>query len=263
MSSHAFDRAYVHGDVFFLDEFADRQWDDPNFSGTRFSCDRKAFVDRYVPRRPTAPLPRAAPVAPSHRRTIASSHRRTVAPSHHLTVARPLVPRVHQVAEKQGPSGLVEGYAPFCKHVFVPNEYDDVTVSAVAITDENRRLLETTYARRRPEEFAVLTRYFPADKVTAPRAAWLDVILYSREQLVKEHAALHGVSEEQVDAALPQAAWGIISIKAQSESFETPMNPITMMRNALGKAEGGSGVPLVRAEYDKAVEYWSLHAMIQ
>mmetsp|Transcript_12985 Transcript_12985/g.37348 ORF Transcript_12985/g.37348 Transcript_12985/m.37348 type:complete len:249 (-) Transcript_12985:1700-2446(-) len=216
MSSHAFDRAYVHGDVFFLDEFADRQWDDPNFSGTRFSCDRKAFVDR-----------------------------------------------VHQVAEKQGPSGLVEGYAPFCKHVFVPNEYDDVTVSAVAITDENRRLLETTYARRRPEEFAVLTRYFPADKVTAPRAAWLDVILYSREQLVKEHAALHGVSEEQVDAALPQAAWGIISIKAQSESFETPMNPITMMRNALGKAEGGSGVPLVRAEYDKAVEYWSLHAMIQ
>jgi hypothetical protein len=113
MSSHAFDRSYVHGDVFFLDEFADRQWDDPNFSGTRFSCDRKAFVDRYVPRRPTAPLPRAAPVAPSHHRTVAPSHcrtiapshhrtvapshRRTISPSHHLTVARPLVP--------QGPPG--------------------------------------------------------------------------------------------------------------------------------------------------------------
>lgn len=24
----------IHGDVFFLDEFADRQWDDPAFSGT-------------------------------------------------------------------------------------------------------------------------------------------------------------------------------------------------------------------------------------
>jgi hypothetical protein len=217
MSSYAFQREYIRGDVFFLDEFADRQWDDPDFSGTRFSCDKKEFVDR-----------------------------------------------VHQAAQEQGGAGLVDGYAPFCKHVFIPNEYDDVTVSAVEITDENRRLLETTYARRRPEEFAVLTRYFPADKVTAPRAAWLDVILYSREQLVKEHAALYGVSAEEVDAALPKAVpWGIISIKAQSESFETPMNPITMMRNALGKAEGGSGVPLVRAEYDKAVEYWSSHAMIQ
>lgn len=217
MSAYAFDREYIHGDVFFLDEFADRQWDDPHFSGTRFSCDRKEFVHR-----------------------------------------------VHQAAQEQGGAGLVDGYAPFCKHVFMPNEYDDVTVSVVEITDENRHLLETTYARRRPEEFAVLTRYFPADKVSAPRAAWLDVILYSREQLVKEHAALYGVSTEEVDAALPEAVpWGIISIKAQSESWETPMNPITMMRNALGKAEGGSGVPMIRAEYDKAVEYWSSHAMIQ
>ena len=41
------------------------------------------------------------------------------------------------------------------------------------------------------------------------------------------------------------------------------MTPITMMRNALGKAEGGSVVPMIRAENDKAVEYWSSHAMIQ
>lgn len=27
-------RSMIHGDVFFLDEFADRQWDDPEFSGT-------------------------------------------------------------------------------------------------------------------------------------------------------------------------------------------------------------------------------------
>jgi hypothetical protein len=157
----------------------------------------------------------------------------------------------------------MDGYAPFCKHVFMPNEYDDVTVSALKITESNRHLLETAYARRRPEEFAVLTRYFPADKVTAPRAEYLDIILYSREQLVKEHAALYGVAEEEVDRSLPQCAWGIISIKAQSEPYETPMNPITMMRNALGKEEGGSGVPLVRAEYEKATEYWSAHAMIQ
>lgn len=31
---------------------------------------------------------------------------------------------------------------------------------------------------------------------------------------------------------LPDAPWGIISIKAQDEDFELPMQPITMMRNA-------------------------------
>ena len=33
--------------------------------------------------------------------------------------------------------------------------------------------------------------------------------------------------------------WGIVSIKPQSVDFETPMNPITIMRNALGVEEGG------------------------
>ena len=33
------------GDVFFLDEFAIRQWDDPRYSGTRIEGDKQAFVD--------------------------------------------------------------------------------------------------------------------------------------------------------------------------------------------------------------------------
>lgn len=53
------------------------------------------------------------------------------------------------------------------------------------------------------------------------------------------------------------APWGIVSIKAQMEDFELPMNPITQMRNALGKEEGGSGIPLKREEYMKSVKYWT------
>ena len=34
------------------------------------------------------------------------------------------------------------------------------------------------------------------------------------------------------------------------------MDPITMMRNALGKAEGGFGVPLAREKYMESVKYW-------
>ena len=38
--------------------------------------------------------------------------------------------------------------------------------------------------------------------------------------------------------------------------------PITVLRNALGKAEGGSGVPLDREKYMESVEYWKKHAVI-
>ena len=41
------------------------------------------------------------------------------------------------------------------------------------------------------------------------------------------------------------------------------MDPITMMRNALGKEKGGSGVTLNRQEYIKSVEFWSKNAIIK
>eukprot|EP00983_Pelagomonas_calceolata_P029258 917066-Pelagomonas_calceolata.AAC.4 len=53
------------------------------------------------------------------------------------------------------------------------------------ITDSNRHLLGSGYTRRRPEELAVLSRWFKAKDVEVPEAAYLDLILYSREQLVK------------------------------------------------------------------------------
>lgn len=57
--------------------------------------------------------------------------------------------------------------------------------------------------------------------------------------------------------------WGIVSIKPQSVSHETPMNPITIMRNALGVEEGGSGIPLDREAYLKSVAFWQAHAIVQ
>ena len=114
------------------------------------------------------------------------------------------------------------------------------------------------------QKLPVLTRYFPKDLVSSandlPVAKYLDLILYSREQIRKENAAMNkGKTYSEAEDETP---WGIVSIKAQDVDFEIPMTPITSMRNALGKEEGGSGVPLDREAYMAAYEYWNTHATI-
>lgn len=52
---------------------------------------------------------------------------------------------------------LVDGYAPFCKHIFVPN-FVGARLGALAINSDNRKLLQSGYSSRRPEELAVLSR---------------------------------------------------------------------------------------------------------
>ena len=52
---------------------------------------------------------------------------------------------------------LVDGYAPFCKHIFVQN-FVGAKLPTLEITNENRYLLQCGYSRRRPEELPVLTR---------------------------------------------------------------------------------------------------------
>ena len=159
--------------------------------------------------------------------------------------------------EAQLDQSIKAGYAPFCKHLFVPN-FASATVNELLITPENEGLLRSGYSARTEKELPVLTRFFPADAVgTAPEAKFLDLILYSREQIKKENAAMGGQ-----DSASEDAPWGIVSIKAQDVDHELPMQPITMMRNTM-ISEGGSGEQIDRAAYDAAVAYWSTHAPIQ
>jgi hypothetical protein len=41
------------------------------------------------------------------------------------------------------------------------------------------------------------------------------------------------------------------------------MQPITMMRNALGKEYGGSGVPLDFQKYQESVDFWTINATLK
>lgn len=155
-------------------------------------------------------------------------------------------------------SMLKEGYAPFCKHVFIANDFTDAVVNVLPISPENEGLLRSKYDARNDKELPVLARFFPKEAVSdhLPVARYLDLILYSRDQINKENAAQSQAKNAET------APWGIVSIKAQDVDYELPMNPITAMRNALGKDEGGSGIPIDRKAYQQAVDYWADHAVI-
>jgi len=167
-----------------------------------------------------------------------------------------LVAKINEYYEKGGKK-LVDGYAPFCKHVFVPN-FTPAASAALRITPENEHLLKSAYHARTEKELPVLTRWFPRETVEVKKAAYLDIILYSREQINKEREAMGDTTPSSVTAP-----WGIVSIKPTDFDYETPMQPITMMRNALGREQGGSGVELEREKYNEAVDFWSKHAPVQ
>ena len=162
---------------------------------------------------------------------------------------------------------LQDGYAPFCKHIFLKNDFtnEDARVNVLKISKDNEHLIRTEYVARNDKELPVLQRYIPMKLInggesTLPVAKYLDFILYSREQINKENESMGKKSEEEAKETAP---WGIVSIKAQDVNYELPMNPITVMRNALGKEHGGSGKDLSRDEYMESVNYWKDHVIIQ
>ena len=187
------------------------------------------------------------------------------------------------VNQRYSEDDLKDGYAPFCKHLFLINDFTDAKPNVLPITEENEHLLRSKYEARNEKELPVLTRFFPQDllvKSTSnhnnsgdcnnedafvlPTAKYLDLILYSREQINIENAAQkqNQVSPSESVANPETAPWGIVSIKAQDVDHELPMTPITAMRNALGVEEGGSGIPLDRDQYMEAYNYWNTHAII-
>jgi len=144
---------------------------------------------------------------------------------------------------------LVDGYAPFCKHIFIGN-FVGALSGVSRITLENREYLNSGYFARREGELPILTRWFDSDDIEPSPSLFLDLVLYSAEHLATEGIYIEG-------------DWGIVSINSAESADESPMPPITMMRNALGKQEGGSGVPLDREEYERSVSFWSEYAVIR
>lgn len=152
-----------------------------------------------------------------------------------------------QHLNQQPPLQVLPGYAPFCV-LHVHANWTQARAQAVPITDANRHALRTAYEARTPAELPVLVRWL--EGVEVPRARYLLPILYHREQLAREGDPI-------------EAEWGVVGCLCTLAPEETPLAPITLMRNALGVAEGGSGVALDRATYQRSVAFWEQHANVR
>lgn len=90
-------------------------------------------------------------------------------------------------------------------------------------------------------------------------AKYLDIILYSKEQISLENSSM---GNEDINREIDYD-YGVIWVKPQNCDYEQPMDPITIMRNSLGKEFGGSGVDLDKGKYKESVEFWEKHVFIK
>ena len=169
--------------------------------------------------------------------------------------------RVNEFYIQNKATELKDGYAPFWKHLFIEN-FTNATSGTVEITEENKKLIESGYDARRDNEIPVLCRWFPKESVDAKKAKYLDIILYSHDQVIEEHKAMSKDDEPAPNSEI-DFDYAIISIKTQDVNYELPMQPITIMRNCLGKEHGGSGIPIDEEKYRESVEYWQKNVLIK
>ena len=158
---------------------------------------------------------------------------------------------------------IMDGYAPFCKLIAIEN-FTNAKVGSLPIDISNYQYLRHGYSSRAKDELPVLSRWFEIP-LPSPVATYLVVVVYSKEQIIKEAE----VEIEKtggggwIDPPDFDAEWGVVAILGQTHPNEEPMNPITMMRNALGMSEGGSGVPINKEKYLESVEFWKNSAIVK
>jgi len=157
---------------------------------------------------------------------------------------------------------IMDGYAPFCKLIAIEN-FTNARVGSMKIDISNYQYIRHGYSARTEKELPILTRWFELP-VAAPVADFLIVVVYSKEQIDKEGRATEGEHDNPDEKYIPfDADWGVVAILGQTHDNEEPMQPITMMRNALGVEEGGSGHPINREQYTASVEFWKYNAVVK
>lgn len=155
---------------------------------------------------------------------------------------------------------VLPGYADFCKLIVIHN-FTSAKTGTLPITLENYQYIRSGYSARREGELPILSRILNLP-IEVPVAKYLVLVLYSKEQLEKEHYA-NVEDKEKLEEFVFGGDFGIVAILGQMNSEEEIMSPITMMRNALPIEYGGSGVPIDKEAYVKSVEFWSKNVLVK
>ena len=146
---------------------------------------------------------------------------------------------------------------PFCKYLIIDN-FTDAIASTAKITLENYQYLRSGYSSRVEGELPYLSRWFELPIKNTEPSKCLVLILYSREQLLKERDENGGEFE------IPEECeYGIVALQALDEPVVEPMPPYTMVRNALGIKWGGNGEDIIEDYLREAAIYWNEHAIIK
>lgn len=164
----------------------------------------------------------------------------------------------------QDPANVYPSDNDFCKYVIVENPFDDIKSPVMPLTLDLYPFIRTSYSARVATELPVLTRFVQLPPgFDLPKANYLVGIVYTTEQLKKEHEANEdNYGDEFSDHMDPSADYGLICVLGTVNAEADPYVPVTIMRNALGMTEGGNGVPLDRDMYMKSVDFWSKNIMV-
>lgn len=139
--------------------------------------------------------------------------------------------------------------------------------SVVPITPENKDKMMTSYEERSAGDLPVLVRWFLYDEIFGPRpmAQWIEVIVYHQSHVTAvtgNPSQMYGI-EPTSRMKTGNGIWRVVSIKGQDSKDQTPMLPVTLMRNALPRTSGGCDFPIDPDLYMKSVLYWETHCTLR
>lgn len=153
----------------------------------------------------------------------------------------------------------------FCKYLIFENVDDKIKTSVIKIDHTIFPYIQSGYSSRVEGELPVLSRWatFPYGTFKLPVAKFVGLALYTRKQLLHEFEADPANKGKEYTELSPSAKYGIVSIQGLGQPELDPMPPVTHLRNALGKEQGGNGQPIDKSEYDKSVDFWSTHILVK
>lgn len=152
----------------------------------------------------------------------------------------------------------------FCKYLFINNENNafDVNLGVIKLDHSIYQYIQSGYFSRTLDELPVLSRWvkFPHMSYNIPKSKYIGLVLYSKEQLLKEHISSNNTTSFELS---DECKYGIVSIMGLSTQEMEPMLPITHLRNALDLKYCGNGESINIDEYNKSVLFWDKHILIK